>query len=151
MGAGNTAGLRAVDTPVGRIGGLICWEHWMPLARYALHESGEDIHVAVWPSVNEMRRRREPGPRVRGALLRARGRPADPGVHAAEGPPTHPAKVKSPDTLVQNGGSCIIAPSGKYLVEPVFDREAVLVAELDLAQCRLGGFTPRCDGTLSKA
>jgi nitrilase len=39
-GPGDTAGLRAVDTPVGRVGGLICWEHWMPLARYALHESG---------------------------------------------------------------------------------------------------------------
>jgi len=42
--------------PVGetRIGGLICWEHWMPLARMAMHQSGEQIHVAAWPTVNEM-------------------------------------------------------------------------------------------------
>src|SRR4030095_15077980 len=53
-GPGDSAGLGAVDTPAGRIGGLVCWEHWMPLARYALHESGEDIHVAVWPTVHEM-------------------------------------------------------------------------------------------------
>src|SRR5687768_3164683 len=50
-GQGDAEGLRAADTPAGRVGGLICWEHWMPLARQALHVSGEDIHVAVWPSV----------------------------------------------------------------------------------------------------
>ncbi len=46
-GAGDVEGLRSVDTPVGRVSALVCWEHWMPLARQALHESGEDIHVAV--------------------------------------------------------------------------------------------------------
>ena len=53
-GHGDTAGLRAVETPVGRVSGLVCWEHWMPLARQALHDSGEDIHVAAWPMVHEM-------------------------------------------------------------------------------------------------
>ena len=53
-GHGDADGLRAVDTPVGYVGGLVCWEHWMPLARHALHESGEDIHVAAWPTVHEM-------------------------------------------------------------------------------------------------
>ncbi len=52
QGAGH--GLKAVDTSAGRIGGLICWEHWMPLARQVLHDSGEHIHVAVWPTVHEM-------------------------------------------------------------------------------------------------
>ena len=52
-GHGDTAGLRAVDTPAGRVGGLVCWEHWMPLSRQALHGSGEDVHVAVWPTVQE--------------------------------------------------------------------------------------------------
>src|SRR5690606_240396 len=52
-GHGDTAGLRAVDTPSGRVGGLVCWEHWMPLSRQALHNSGEDVHVAVWPTVQE--------------------------------------------------------------------------------------------------
>ncbi|NIP80477.1 MAG: carbon-nitrogen hydrolase family protein, partial [Gemmatimonadetes bacterium] len=50
-GPGDTAGLRAVDTPAGRLGGLICWEHWNPLARQALHDSGEDVHVATWSAV----------------------------------------------------------------------------------------------------
>ena len=47
-------GLRPSTTPAGRVGGLICWEHWMPLARQAMHDSAEDIHVAVWPNVHEM-------------------------------------------------------------------------------------------------
>src|SRR6266536_478575 len=42
-GPGDAHGLGAVNTPAGRVGGLICWEHWMPLARQAMHESGEDI------------------------------------------------------------------------------------------------------------
>ena len=49
-GPGDADGLHAVRTPAGRVGGLICWEHWMPLARQAMHESGEDIHVAAWPT-----------------------------------------------------------------------------------------------------
>lgn len=53
-GTGDGEGLRSVETPVWRIGGLVCWEHWMPLARQALHEAGEDIHVAVWPTVKDM-------------------------------------------------------------------------------------------------
>jgi predicted amidohydrolase len=53
-GTGDAEGLRAVDTPAGRVGGLVCWEHWMPLARQAMHESGEDVHVAVWPTAHEM-------------------------------------------------------------------------------------------------
>src|SRR5687768_8985905 len=52
-GNGGADGLAAVDTAMGRVGGLVCWEHWMPLARQALHDSGEDIHVALWPTVHE--------------------------------------------------------------------------------------------------
>jgi len=53
-GPGDAEGLRAVNTPAGRVGSLVCWEHWMPLARQALHDSGEDVHVAVWPTAHEM-------------------------------------------------------------------------------------------------
>jgi predicted amidohydrolase len=53
-GPGHAEGVRAVDTEAGRVGGLICWEHWMPLARQAMHESGEQIHVAAWPHLKEM-------------------------------------------------------------------------------------------------
>ena len=48
-GMGDGSGLRAADTAVGRIGALACWEHYNPLARYALMADGEQIHAAMYP------------------------------------------------------------------------------------------------------
>ncbi len=135
-GAGDTEGLRAVDTPVGRVGGLVCWEHWMPLARQALHEAGEDIHVAVWPTVKEMHQvaSRHYAFEGRcyvlaaGALMRASALPA--------GLEPHPERIAHPDQLVLRGGSAIISPDGAYIVEPVYDEPGILVAELDLGRIR---------------
>ena len=53
-GQGDGSGLASVQVGPARIGGLICWEHWMPLARMAMHQAGEDIHIALWPTVNEV-------------------------------------------------------------------------------------------------
>ena len=124
-GPGDAEGLRAVDTAVGRVGGLVCWEHWMPLARQALHESGEDIHVAVWPTAHEMHQiaSRHYAFEGRcyvltvGSLMRASALPPelDP----------HPDRVRNPDQWVLRGGSAIIAPDGQYLVEPVYDEPRV--------------------------
>ena len=135
-GAGDANGLRAVDTPAGRVGGLICWEHWMPLARQALHESGEDIHVALWPTAHEMLQvaSRHYAFEGRcfviaaGSLLRARDLPPE--------LEPHPDRVSSPDQLVMHGGSAIIGPDGQYLAGPVFDAPEILFAELDLSRVR---------------
>jgi len=53
-GRGDGSGLHVLETPLGRLGGLICWEHWMPLARFAMHAKGEQIHVAAWPDLPEI-------------------------------------------------------------------------------------------------
>ncbi len=53
-GQGDGSTLSAFDTPIGRIGGLICWEHWMPLARATMHARLELVHVAQWPAVKEL-------------------------------------------------------------------------------------------------
>jgi len=53
-GMGDGQGLKSVAVKDMRVGGLICWEHWMPLARQAMHDVGEDIHLALWPMVKEM-------------------------------------------------------------------------------------------------
>ncbi len=50
-GQGDGSTLTVVDTPIGRLGGLVCWEHWMPLTRYAMHAKREVFHAAVWPGV----------------------------------------------------------------------------------------------------
>jgi nitrilase len=135
-GQGDARGLRAAATPAGRVGGLICWEHWMPLARQALHDSGEDVHVAVWPTVHE---RHQLASRhfalegrcfvlAAGALMRASSLPPE--------LEPHPDRVHTGDDWVLRGGSAVIAPDGSYLVEPVWEREAILTAELDLRRVR---------------
>ncbi|MBA3346112.1 MAG: carbon-nitrogen hydrolase family protein [Gemmatimonadales bacterium] len=133
-GPGDVEGLRAVDTPAGRVGGLVCWEHWMPLARQTLHESGEDIHVAVWPTAHELHQvaSRHYAFEGRcyvlaaGALMRASALPAE--------LETHPERVSSSDQWVLRGGSAIIGPDGRYIAEPVYDEARMLVAELDLGR-----------------
>jgi predicted amidohydrolase len=135
-GPGDAHGLAAVSTPGGRVGGLICWEHWMPLARQAMHESGEDIHIAVWPTAHEMHQiaSRQYAFEGRcfvaacGSLQRASALPPELEIH--------PDRVTSPDHWILRGGSAIIAPDGSYLAGPVFDEPCILSAELDLSQMR---------------
>src|SRR5690606_22413270 len=124
---------RAVDTPAGRLGGLVCWEHWMPLSRQALHNSGEDVHVAVWPAVQE---RHQIASRhyafegrcfvlAAGSLMRASSLPADLERDVERAP--------TDETMVLRGGSAIISPRGEYLAGPIFDVPAILRASLDPA------------------
>jgi nitrilase len=133
-GQGDGASLKAVDTDAGRIGGLICWEHWMPLARQALHTSGEDIHVAAWPQVKEMNlvASRHYAFEGRcyviatGAIMKANELPE--GLEAIE------SLQLNPEAFVLNGGSAIIAPDGTLLAGPVFNEETIVTAELDLSR-----------------
>ncbi len=135
-GSGDAEGLRVVETPLGRVGGLICWEHWMPLARQALHEEGEDIHIAVWPTVKEMHQiaSRHYAFEGRcyvlaaGALMRASALPPE--------LKPHPQLITDPEQWVLRGGSAVIGPDGSYIVEPLFDKAGVLIAELDLDRIR---------------
>ena len=135
-GPGDGAGLRAVDTPAGKVGALVCWEHWMPLARHAMHESGEDVHVALWPTVHEMHQvaSRQYAFEGRcfvlasGSVMRASALPAE--------LEPHPEKVQSRDQWVMRGGSAIIAPDGSYLTGPVYDEPTMLVADVDVGRVR---------------
>jgi hypothetical protein len=104
----------------------------MPLARQALHDSGEDIHIAAWPTVKDMlqiasRHYAFEGRcyvLAAGSLMRASALP--PELEA------HPAIVNSPDQFILRGGSAIIGPDGRYVCEPIFESPALLVADLDL-------------------
>ena len=128
-GPGDGAGLAVAETTAGRVGGLICWEHWMPLARQAMHLAGEQIHIAVYPTVHEMHQiaSRQYAFEGRcfvlavGLIMRADELPAE-----LAAPPD-----LSPDALILRGGSCVIAPDGSFVVEPVFAEERVIIAELD--------------------
>jgi nitrilase len=132
-GEGDGTSLKAVDTQAGRVGGLICWEHWMPLARHVLHVSGEDIHVAAWPQVKEMNL-------VASRHYAFEGRcfviACGAVMKSSELPPElEPiASLQDPDALVLNGGSAIIAPDGSLLAGPIFEQETILTADLDLSR-----------------
>jgi len=129
-GHGDGQGLKTVDTGFGEVGGLICWEHWMPLSRQAMHNEKEVIHVAVWPCVFE---RHQIASRhyafegrcfviAAGQILRVKDMPK------ALEMPDH-LKDK-PDHFMLNGGSCVIGPDGSYILEPQFDVEGVLFCEI---------------------
>jgi predicted amidohydrolase len=133
-GLGDAQGVRAVETDIGRVGGLICWEHWMPLARQALHEAGEQIHVAAWPHVKEMNlvASRHYAFEGRcfvlcaGALQRADTLPPELEIDSS--------RVPARDSWVLRGGSCIIGPHGGFVAEPVYERETIVYGSLDLGR-----------------
>ena len=153
-GPGDGHGIRAAEVPMhagyARVGGLVCWEHWMPLARQALHDSGEDIHVAAWPTVKDMlqiasRHYAFEGRcyvLAAGSLMRASALP--PELEA------HPDIVRSDEQFVLRGGSAIIAPDGRYVHEPVFDAPALLVADLALGLTREESMTLDVSGHYSR-
>ena len=130
-GHGDGAGLKSVKSPFGNITGAICWEHWMPLSRQALHQAGEHIHVALWPMVHE---RHELASRhyafegrcfvlAVGQIMKAADFPK--GIEL----PPHLQKDSQIQTL--RGGSCVIGPDGNFILPPVFDKELIIYAELD--------------------
>jgi len=125
-GQGDGRGLRAIETPLGRLGGLICWENQMPLARFALYESGVEIYLAptaddsdAWhDSLRHIARESRAFVVSPCVFQRASSYPDD--VPIADGP-----------ELLGRGGSAILAPDGTYLAGPLWDEEGILVAELD--------------------
>ncbi len=132
-GQGDAAGLEAVRTEFGRVGSLVCWEHWMPLARQAMHVSGEHIHVAVFPTVHETHQIASRHYALEGrCFVLAAGLL----MKAADLPAQLLSETdlsKLPENILR-GGSCVIAPDGKFVVEPVFDDETIIIAELDLTR-----------------
>lgn len=131
-GQGDAAGLEAVETSVGRVGGLVCWEHWMPMARQTLHTSGEHVHIAVFPTVHEMHQIASRHYAFEGrCFVLAAGLIMKESDLPAQLAPTNGLDT-TPEKLLLRGGSCIIAPDGSFVVEPVFDREEIIIAEIDL-------------------
>jgi nitrilase len=125
-GLGDGRGLEAVETDLGRVGGLICWENYMPLARFALYQSGVEVYLAPtaddsesWhESIRHIARESRAFVLSSCVFQRASSYPDD--VPLAEGP-----------ELLGRGGSAILGPDGSYLAGPLWDEEGILYAELD--------------------
>lgn len=130
-GYGDAAGLQSFGMAGAQVGGMICWEHWMPLPRQVLHASGEQIHVAAWPHGKEHHQIASRHYAFEGRcyvlaaamFLRKSDLPSD--FELA-------ADFASEPEVLLDGGSSIVGPDGRYVVEPVYGKEQLLVAELDL-------------------
>ena len=131
-GMGDGSDLDAYDTPAGRVGGLICYEHFMAPARYALAGLGVEVHASVWPGYPFLHANVDAATRMLAvenacAVVVARE------VMSADRLPAGTPFAEHPRMWEMNGGSAIIAPGGKYLAEPVYDDETILYAEIDPA------------------
>lgn len=133
---GDGHGLRTHSLGPFTVGGLNCWENWMPLARTALYAQGEDLHVAVWPG--SLRNTKDI---TRFIALESRSyvvsvsslmRKSDLPAHL---PGIETVIANSPEFLA-NGGSCIAGPDGEWVVEPVCDEEKLVIAEIDHRRVR---------------
>jgi nitrilase len=133
-GRGDGSTLHVFDTPIGRLGGLICWEHWMPLTRFAMHAKGEQIHVAVWPDAEDADHLASRHYAFEGrcyvlcvgSYTTARDLPDDFELVESMG-------VSGDDELLV-GGSGVIGPDGRWLSGPAGTQERIVYAELDMAR-----------------
>ena len=131
-GQGDGRGLHAVETGFGRVGGLICWENYLPLARFALYESGVEIYIAstaddgdAWQATLVHIARESRAFVVAPChFQRASAYPDDFALREL---------IDGVDTIGR-GGSAILAPDGSYLAGPLYDAEGILYAELDPAR-----------------
>ena len=131
-GEGDGSTLTVLQTPVGNIGGLICWENYMPLARMALYGKRVEIYLAPTADARDTWQ----------STLRhvaCEGRCFVLGCNQFVTKDSYPEDlegIEDLDSLPQilcRGGSAIISPLGQYLAGPLFDQEGILTADLDLA------------------
>jgi len=133
---GDGAGLVTHKLGEFTLGGLNCWENWMPLSRAALYAQGEDVHVACWPGSDRNTADLTPVLAKEGrsycisvsAIMR-RGDVKDNTPFADE--------IRSAlGDMPANGGSCVAAPDGSWVLEPIIGEEGIRYCELDPAFIR---------------
>jgi nitrilase len=138
-GAGDGSTLTVIETPFGKVGGLICWENYMPLARMALYGKGVELYVAPTADVRDTWQ----------ATLRhiaCEGRCFVLGCNQYVTKAMYPPDLEGLEELADlpevmcRGGSAIVSPLGEVLAGPLYDREGMLFAELDLAEVAQGKF-----------
>ena len=129
---GDGHGLRVHKLNEFTVGGLNCWENWMPLARTSLYALGEDLHIAVWPgsiyNTEDITR-----------MIAKESRSFVVSVSGLLNRDDSPDDIPHLDLILENcpdvladGGSCISAPDGEWIVKPVLIAENLITAELDI-------------------
>lgn len=148
-GEGDGSTLTAIETPYGKLGGLICWENYMPLARAAMYAKGVKIYVA--PTADS---REEWQSTMRHIALEGRCfvLACNQFVTKAMYPSDLACydELETEPDLMCRGGSAIIAPTGEYIAGPVYDQEEILYADLDLSLITKSSFDFDVNGHYSR-
>lgn len=132
-GQGDGSTLTVIDTPFGRIGGLICWENYMPLARTAMYAQGIDIYIAPTADARETWQST-----IRHIACEGRCFVLSSNQYATKS--SYPADlayhsdIENDDDVLSNGGSAIVGPLGNYVAPPLYNEEGILIATLDLSE-----------------
>ncbi|UIO41949.1 carbon-nitrogen hydrolase family protein [Brevibacillus brevis] len=130
-GEGDGSTLPVFDTPYGKIGALICWENYMPLARAAMYAKGVQIYIAPTADARDAWQAT-----IRHIALEGRCFVLSSNQYVTKD--MYPTDLACYDDLASSpeemsrGGSAIVGPLGDYIVEPVFGREEILYADLDI-------------------
>lgn len=160
-GRGDGSTLETVETPWGVLGSLICWEHWMPLARAAMHAKQEFLHIAQWPIVKDMHQvasrhyafEGRCAVAAAGSVMRKNDVMdgyASLKVNEAKAEEMLASMPGEPDDFIHNGGSAIIAGDGSYITEPMFDKAGIILGEIDLSVQREAAQTLDTNGHYSR-
>ena len=137
---GDGSTLAVHNAPWGNVGSLICWEHWMPMARAAMHAQEEAVHIACWPTVREIHAIASRHYAFEGrcfvlaaGLVQWRDDLLD-GLRRVGGDADGEALIRSiPDGQRIHGQSLIAAPDGRILAQAGMDEETIF-ADIDLAE-----------------
>lgn len=160
-GRGDGSTLRVLPTEFGNVGGLICWEHWMPLARAAMHAQHESVHIAQWPTVKQLHHIASRHYAFEGQCFvlaagsclskkeiiegfTSLGRPESAALELLEAIPGNNTD------LILRGGSAVIAPDTEYLAGPVYDKPCIIYAEINRERITEGHLFLDTDGHYSR-
>jgi nitrilase len=129
---GDANGLTVHSIGAFTAGGLNCWENWLPLARTTLYAQGENLHVSIWPGSvrNTEDITRFIAKESRSFVIAASGLMRKEDINNAI-PYFEKIITNAPDYL-GNGGSCMVAPDGSMVIEPVINKEVLLTATIDI-------------------
>jgi len=128
---GDGNGLQVHPLKAFTVGGLNCWENWMPLPRTALYGQGENLHIAVWPGsdhntkdITRFIARESRSFVVSVSSLMSK-------TDFPKNTPHIDAILKNAPDSLANGGSCIAGPDGEWIVEPVLYKEGLIIETID--------------------
>jgi nitrilase len=137
-GFGDGSTLPVIETPMGKMGSVICWENYMPMLRMAMYAKGVQLYCAS--TVDD---RETWVPTMRHIALEGRCFVLSACQHIARGayPEDYPTlQGDNPETVLIRGGSCIISPLGDMLAGPDYDGERILTADVDLGEIARGKY-----------